>query len=172
MDEQYKIAVAATAPAAGFPNLQLGDWIDAKSKFYDLNEENYQWDKAVLIVNLLGNSLTKLFGVNHQPQNWTPSLLSYVEKEFPSKNWNLKMGNVNLYERFKKLDDLYKDVTKHFDHKKAERARIEFATLDCLAHHMETTRLMWIWFLQKRTGTQPIPVDQLTEFQDSFESND
>jgi hypothetical protein len=167
--EQEQIASAATATASFIVNLQLNDWTEAKAKFFMLRDRTYHWSEATKIVNLLGNSLTTLFGMNYQSQGRTPPLFAYVENNFYDKGWNLKSDNPELHGRFAELDDLHKDVTKHMDSTKAEKAKQALATMHQLARQMETTRLTWIWFLQKRAGSQAIPADQLAEFQERFE---
>lgn len=170
--DQERIAVAATGTSSDYPfavNLQLDDWIEAKKKFSILSRENYHWRNGIQIANIFGNSLTKLFGMHYHSQGWTPALRRYVDEGFFDKNWDLKADDPILYERFIALDEIHKDVTKHMAIAKIEKARKELETLEQLARHMETTRGVCLWFLQKRAGDRTIPADQLIEFQESFE---
>ncbi len=172
--DQEKIAVAATATALNYPfivNLQLDDWVEAKNKFGALNRENYHWSKGIQIVNLLGNSLTKLFGMHYLLDGRTPALRNYVDNDFFDKKWDLEADDSILYKRFVNLDNLHKDITKHTAVAKVGLARKELETLEQLAWHRETTRKMWLWFLKKRAGNQAIPNDQLIEFQELFEKD-
>jgi len=169
--EAEKIAIAATSTALNpfIVNLQLEDWVEAKTKFYNLRDGEYHWSEGTKIVNLLGNSLTTLFGMNNSSQGNMPALLSFVKSNFYCKKWNLKSENPELYQRFIELDDLHKDITKHMGQNKVEKAKKLLAGKDQLARQMETTRQIWIWFLQKRAGNKQIPPDQKTEFCDKFE---
>lgn len=77
MQTYDEISVAATATTSNLSkvNLQLDDWIEAKTKFVALRSEKFRWAEAIKVVNLLGNSLTTLFGINHTLEGRTPSFL-------------------------------------------------------------------------------------------------
>lgn len=149
-------------------NIQLKSWIDAKHKYAKIKENNNPTiDDMILIVNLLGDSLTYLFGANYNTDNRTPPLKDMVDKIFPSRGWDLKSDNLNLYNRFCELDEFHKDVSKHFSRPKIPKAAN--LTVKKLEQHMKTACEIWIWFLNKYYSGN-IPHDQLIEFK-SYLSN-
>jgi len=143
-------------------NIQLKSWIDAKHKYAKIKENNNQTlDDMILIVNLLGDSLTYLFGANYNTVNRTPPLKDMVDKSFPSRGWDLKSDNLDLYNRFCELDEFHKDVSKHFSRSKILKAAN--LTEQKLEQQMKTTCEIWIWFLNKYYSGN-IPPGQLVEF--------
>ena len=148
-------------------NTQLDAWIDAKSKYYDLLNRDYNWGDFKLIISKLGDSLTDLFGINYNDNsNYTPPLLAYINKIFPNEfGWNLEKDNPQLYLDFLKLDNFHKDKCKHYDINKVPE--LEKLHLDDLKRFMETTRQVWLWFFNKKFG-RIIPVELLKEFGEKY----
>lgn len=143
-------------------NLQLKSWIDAKRKYVKIKGKNVpEIDDMILVVNLLGDSLTYLFGANYNKGGDTPTLKKMVDKVCPEKGWDLNSDDPNLYKRFCELDEIHKNVSKHFSRYKIPEARK--LTRKMLDEYMETTREIWIWFLAKKFKGN-IPPEQLTEF--------
>lgn len=169
--KDYEFASVATAPIS-MPNqqemrvcnLQLNAWINARDKYKQIKDnENPNLDDMILTANLLGDSLTYLFGTNYNINSKTPALKTLIEKFYPEdRDWNLKSDDINLYEHFIELDEFHKDITKHFNRTKTAKANE--LTKKKLEIFVETTKEIWIWFLKKYFNDD-IPSEQLTEFE-------
>ncbi|MCG8508148.1 MAG: hypothetical protein MI741_02865, partial [Rhodospirillales bacterium] len=95
-------------------NMQIRYWIEAVEKFNNLPESEYgvgTVEEGILIINLLGNSLLTLGGVNWQgSSNRVPPLLElYGGDPFP-----LKQERPELFMTLERLNDLYNKLSKHF----------------------------------------------------------
>ena len=98
---------------------------------------------------LFGDSLTTLFGMNYYGNNkQTPPLRYYIDAYFPEyNNWNLIIDGAELYKNCIILDEFHKDVLKHFEIRKIEK--IQELDFNKVSDFRETTKNMWIWFLNK-----------------------
>jgi len=169
--KSYEFASVATAPIS-MPNqqemtvcnLQLKAWIDARDKYKKIKEnENPNLDDMILTVNILGNSLTYLFGTNYNKRHETPALKYLIDTFYPNdRHWELKSDNIDLYNSFIELDKYHKDITKHFN--KTKTATATELTKKKLEIFVETTKEIWIWFLGKFFDGD-IPKEQLAEFE-------
>jgi hypothetical protein len=143
-------------------NLQLTSWKNAKKIYFKIKGENApKLEEMISVVNHLGNSLTYLFGANYMEEGHTPSLKKMIDEICPKKGLDLKSDNPDLYKRFCELDEVHKSVSKHFSRGKIPEAKK--ITKQILNEYMETTRKIWIWFLDKKFEGN-IPPEQLTEF--------
>lgn len=166
-DDFAYMASASTNPCETqrLSNLQLKSWMDAKEKYNKLikGNSNPASDDMILIVNLLGDSLTYLFGANYNQGERTPTLRYFIDKIFPDREWDLESDNPNLYSRFCDLDEFHKDVSKHFSRNKIPKTMT--LTKQKLEEYMYTTKDIWLWFMDKHYSGK-IPEDQLLEFND------
>ncbi|SNQ61024.1 hypothetical protein [Candidatus Methanoperedens nitratireducens] len=143
-------------------NLQLDYWIDAVNEYKKIKENNNpNLSYMIKTVNLLGSSLSNLFGANYHTINKrkeTPSLKILVEKA------GLKTDSRDLYERFLRFNQFYNDVAKHFSSIKIDKAKD--LDMNNLKEYMEITRDVWIWYFSKFYYN--IPDEQLSHFKIAF----
>ena len=147
-------------------NLQLTAWCEANDKYDSIKVKGeYNWGDIIPVINLLGDSLSHLFGMNYNKDGQTPPLYKFINDYLPSRGWDLKSENPELYKDFLKLDKFYKNITKHIaSYKTREASEITF---DELSYFMDTTRKLWIWFLNK-IYNGIIPDEQLVFFDKEY----
>lgn len=139
-------------------NLQLYLWEEAKKLLRDLENTKKGRErgcKAFLLIDLIGLSLATLAGANHskkEGQNSTPSLKKFysggLNSEKDERFWDLR--ETDLWDDFLKLDNLYKDVVKHFEQDKFEKLK-EIKTKD-LKVHLKTAGKIWHRILVNKQG--------------------
>lgn len=148
----------------GVINVQLNSWLEAKKKYMLLkNNINYNWGDFIPIIKELGDSLAYLFGINYDCNMRTPSLKKFISNSLPQKGWDLKKDEPILFKDFERLDDYYKDISKHLNRLKVDK--INALTVIDISRFMETTRRIWIWYLNKNYNYK-IPDEQLIHLKD------
>jgi hypothetical protein len=131
-------------------NMQIRYWIEAVEKFNNLPESEYDIDtleEGILIVNLLGNSLLTLGGVNWRGTGQVPPLLTlYDGNPFP-----LKQERPDLFAALQRLNELYNKLSKHFSRERA--AIFPDLTFNELRRLYDATAEIWRFVCNKHHGT-------------------
>jgi len=148
-------------------NIQLAFWKDAKYKYLQLVKpyDHPLLENIVLVIASLFLSMTFLFGVNLDTKNGqqkTPSLIDMV------KSWKLKKDRPDLYRNLVEMDDFFSDKIRHTDIDKVN-SEITKLSKQKLVSFVETTRKVWIWFINKycsKFNNGVVPPELLTDFQD------
>ncbi len=155
------------APGQELINLQLEYW-SAAVNIYEEKRENFTIEEYLVILLLLCHSLETSGGVNIQPREHTPPLLTLYEKTLPDeeeKQWNLKEEKPELFCILKEMITNHNNLCKHLNKKRTDK--LSEMTPNKLSTYMEATRKMWLWALGKKYHDD-IPEEQRKYFEKSF----